>query len=157
MGSSRTRARTHVPCISRWILNHCATREALLTTFSYLKKSLCAELYMNSLELSSNSLILSLTMYVLDCVSSLRFYFYDYIYRLPTIQLIVVHIHLFLFLHPFLWGKILLLSMEAFLHLLLKVLDVLVLKSLSYSNLLPWRALNMGVITRFRLMPSNSP
>ena len=25
--SSRTRARTRVPCIGRWILNHCATRE----------------------------------------------------------------------------------------------------------------------------------
>ena len=29
VGSSQTRARTHVPCISRQILNHCATREAL--------------------------------------------------------------------------------------------------------------------------------
>ena len=29
VGSSQTRARTRVPCISRWILNHCATREAL--------------------------------------------------------------------------------------------------------------------------------
>ena len=28
-GSSQTRARTHVPCIGRQILNHCATREAL--------------------------------------------------------------------------------------------------------------------------------
>ena len=28
VGSSRTRARTRVPCISRQILNHCATREA---------------------------------------------------------------------------------------------------------------------------------
>ena len=28
MGSSRTRARTHVPCIGRRILNHCTTREA---------------------------------------------------------------------------------------------------------------------------------
>ena len=28
VGSSRTRARTHVPCIDRRILNHCATREA---------------------------------------------------------------------------------------------------------------------------------
>ena len=28
MGYSRTRARTHVPCIGRRILNHCATREA---------------------------------------------------------------------------------------------------------------------------------
>ena len=27
VGSSRTRDWTHVPCISRWILNHCATRE----------------------------------------------------------------------------------------------------------------------------------
>ena len=30
VGSSRTGARTRVPCIGRWILNHCATREALL-------------------------------------------------------------------------------------------------------------------------------
>ena len=27
VGSSQTRARTHVPCIGRQILNHCATRE----------------------------------------------------------------------------------------------------------------------------------
>ena len=27
MGSSRTRDRTHVPCIGRWILNHCTARE----------------------------------------------------------------------------------------------------------------------------------
>ena len=33
VGSSRTRARTHVPCISRWILNHCATREAQILDF----------------------------------------------------------------------------------------------------------------------------
>ena len=29
-GSSQTRARTRVPCIGRQILNHCATREALI-------------------------------------------------------------------------------------------------------------------------------
>ena len=29
VGSSQTRARTHVPCIGRRILNHCTTREAL--------------------------------------------------------------------------------------------------------------------------------
>ena len=29
VGSSRTRAGTRVPCIGRWTLNHCATREAL--------------------------------------------------------------------------------------------------------------------------------
>ena len=33
VGSSRTRARTHVPCIGRWILNHCATREVPSQTF----------------------------------------------------------------------------------------------------------------------------
>ena len=29
MRSSQTRARTRIPCIGRWILNHCATREVL--------------------------------------------------------------------------------------------------------------------------------
>ena len=33
VGSSRTRDRTHVPCIGRRILNHCTTKEALLDTF----------------------------------------------------------------------------------------------------------------------------
>ena len=33
VGSSRTRARTCVPCNGRQILNHCATREALNYTF----------------------------------------------------------------------------------------------------------------------------
>ena len=30
MGSSQTRAQTCVPCVGRWILNHCATREVPL-------------------------------------------------------------------------------------------------------------------------------
>ena len=30
VGSSRTRDRTRVPCIGRWILNHCTTREVLI-------------------------------------------------------------------------------------------------------------------------------
>ena len=30
VGSSQSRARTRIPCIVRQILNHCATREALL-------------------------------------------------------------------------------------------------------------------------------
>ena len=33
VGSSGTRARTRVPCIGRWILNHCAAREALFLSF----------------------------------------------------------------------------------------------------------------------------
>ena len=35
VGSSQTRARTRVPCISRQILNHCATREAPETLSFY--------------------------------------------------------------------------------------------------------------------------
>ena len=34
VGSSRTRARTHIPCIGRWILNHWATREVPATSVS---------------------------------------------------------------------------------------------------------------------------
>ena len=34
VGSSQTRARTRVPCISRQILNHCATREAPSTVLN---------------------------------------------------------------------------------------------------------------------------
>ena len=33
MGSSQTRARTRVPCIGRWILNHCTTMEVPGTDF----------------------------------------------------------------------------------------------------------------------------
>ena len=40
VGSSQTRARTHVPCIGRQTLNHCATREAL---FTFLMLSLEAQ------------------------------------------------------------------------------------------------------------------
>ena len=36
VGSSQTRARTRVPCIGRWILNHCTTREVLLLFFLIL-------------------------------------------------------------------------------------------------------------------------
>ena len=35
VGSSQTRARTHVPCIGRRILNHCATREAHFGEFCF--------------------------------------------------------------------------------------------------------------------------
>ena len=41
VGSSQTRAQTCVPCIGRWILNHCATRE-VPTTFTVLS-SRCLE------------------------------------------------------------------------------------------------------------------
>ena len=35
MGSSTTRARTHVPCTGRWTPNNRATREALYSNFSF--------------------------------------------------------------------------------------------------------------------------
>ena len=34
VGSSRTKAQSHVPCIGRWILNHCASREVTLLLFN---------------------------------------------------------------------------------------------------------------------------
>ena len=37
VGSSQTRARTRVPCIGRWILNHCTTREARQLFFLLFK------------------------------------------------------------------------------------------------------------------------
>ena len=42
VGSSQTRARTRVPCISRQILNHCPTREALKLFFSHAMNGLIA-------------------------------------------------------------------------------------------------------------------
>ena len=45
MGSFQTRAQTRVPCIGRWIPNHCATREAPHQTFdvpNYLFILVCA-------------------------------------------------------------------------------------------------------------------
>ena len=40
VGSSQTRAQTHVPCIGRQTLNHCVTRETLGRTFDcwYLRR-----------------------------------------------------------------------------------------------------------------------
>ena len=40
VGSSQTRARTRVPCISRQTLNHCATREAPWVLFLIIKREL---------------------------------------------------------------------------------------------------------------------
>ena len=40
VGSSRTRARTSVPCVNRWILNHCATRGVYHLFFNFAFVSL---------------------------------------------------------------------------------------------------------------------
>ena len=42
VGSSWTRTRTHVCCIGRWILNHCATREALCPFLNLCFLSVCS-------------------------------------------------------------------------------------------------------------------
>ena len=47
MGSSQTRARTHVPCIGRQILNHCATREAQFTDIFYLIRPFIHETFID--------------------------------------------------------------------------------------------------------------
>ena len=43
VGSSQTRARTRVPCISRQILNHCTTREAQETLKVDYKQLVCCQ------------------------------------------------------------------------------------------------------------------
>ena len=45
VGSSWTRAQTRVPCIGRWILNHCTTREASLPIFYWMVSFFALELY----------------------------------------------------------------------------------------------------------------
>ena len=52
VGSSQTRARTRVPCTSRQILNHCATREALFSVFK------CGIMCFNNLIFTSNFIAL---------------------------------------------------------------------------------------------------
>ena len=44
VGSSQTRARTLVPCIGRWILNHCATREVPRWQMLNVNNKICVEL-----------------------------------------------------------------------------------------------------------------
>ena len=74
MGSSWTRAQTRVPCIGRRILNHCATREVLCTSFMWAyvfispgkkPRSRTAESYGNSL---FNILRNCQTVFWSDCV-----------------------------------------------------------------------------------------
>ena len=65
VGSSRTRARTCVPCIGRRILNHCTTREAQHYNSSSLRSCylLHGALY-NVPTVRNNSLCVSLMMFL---------------------------------------------------------------------------------------------
>ena len=45
VGSSRTRDWTCVPCIGRWILNHCTTREVPIIVFSLTLKRILSFLW----------------------------------------------------------------------------------------------------------------
>ena len=47
VGSSQTRARTHVPCIGRLILNHCTPREAPLAAFNMFSLYLIFDILIN--------------------------------------------------------------------------------------------------------------
>ena len=73
VGSSQTRARTRVPCISRQILNHCATREAHPLLFIPINPTLVQTLcYFVLLQLSiaaSFTLVCLCLLYVLHIVS----------------------------------------------------------------------------------------
>ena len=48
VGSSQTRDQTCVPCIGRWILNHCATREVPENLFASLQVILIDSCSVNS-------------------------------------------------------------------------------------------------------------
>ena len=70
VGSSQTRAQTRVPCIGRQTLNHCATREALISHF---------------LKWFSSSLKLCSSLLFPNSVSILFFYWFSVLYILVYI------------------------------------------------------------------------
>ena len=60
VGSSWTRAGTRVPCIGRWILNHCATREVPKDGFN--KRLDTAKVKVTELEFKSEETVYSVTL-----------------------------------------------------------------------------------------------
>ena len=82
MASSRTRARTFVPCVSRRILNHCATREARLFLLSY---SFCCWAYPVVLNFSVTVFFSSkifIWFFFVSFVSLLRLFIFPFISRM---------------------------------------------------------------------------
>ena len=75
MGSSRTRARTRVPCIGRRILNHCATKEAPLRNF--LKSQNSSRFFTNFCKIKKWNI----------CISKIRHQFWTSLRRRNQIPL----------------------------------------------------------------------
>ena len=79
VGSSRTRAQTLVPCIGRWILNHCTTREAPVCTyyqlilFLYQLILICSSRSGNFLLIYSN-----IISYIINFISYKTYQFYKF-------------------------------------------------------------------------------
>ena len=65
VASSQTRAQTHVPCIGRQTLNHCATREALEFIFVYGVRE-CSNFILLAVQFSQHHLLKRLSF--LHCI-----------------------------------------------------------------------------------------
>ena len=90
VGSSWTRARTHVPCISRQILNHCTTRE--VPVLGFLKKSKLSIFFLK--RLIQFTYICCNYLYIWTCFCDLNILFQSdplFLYLLLTISLIGIY------------------------------------------------------------------
>ena len=68
VGSSRTRAQTHVACIGRWILNHCAT--------SHVSMPVLFKNFFIEIQLIYNVVLVS---DALQCDSVIHIYIYSFL------------------------------------------------------------------------------
>ena len=85
VGSSQTRARTRVPCISRQILNHCATREAPSVNFLY-------SITLNSISLSCTLNLLPICNFIAPIGHlALHHYYYYSVCRSSKTFYSVIH------------------------------------------------------------------
>ena len=88
--SSRTRARTGVPCIGRQILNHCATRERILISLSPLLSWVCLDFkfrYSSFLVINHLRFSFPIIYFVICCVFNSMVYFYVLGLKFPTTKL----------------------------------------------------------------------
>ena len=85
VGSSQTRDRTRVPCIGRWILNHCATREALNHYFVFQILPLLHSFSFLRLELSQTCRVSYFILYL----------YLSFIFSIPKAAFLVISLELF--------------------------------------------------------------